>query len=104
MLKSFSERKLVIKLDKILKKEFGTNLTFREFSTGYGIADLVLAPDFSFSKKIIGRTPLTNFNSLNMFLMIEAQQEYELSEFRVIFPHLTISEIKKQLSFLNKNN
>lgn len=104
MLRNFDERTLVQKLDKILKKEFGTNLAFHEFSAGYGIADLVFAPNFSFSKKLVKRMPLTNFNSLNMFLTLEDQREYELSDFLNIFPQLNIAEIKKQISFLTNNN
>ena len=73
-MRNFDEKKLVLKLDKILKKEFGTNLAFHEFSAGYGIADLVFASNFSFSKKNMRRTPLTDFNSLNIFLTLTSEQ------------------------------
>ena len=99
-MKKFDEKKLVIKLDKILKKEFGTNLSFREFSAGYGIADLVFASSFSFSKKIIQRTPLTDFNSLNIFLTLEEQKIYSCIEIITIFPHLSEKEIKNQIKNL----
>lgn len=99
-MRNFNEKRLVFKLDKILKKEFGTNLAFHEFSAGYGIADLVFALNFSFSKRTIRRIPLTNFNSLNIFLTLEGQKVYDLTEMLSVFPHLNDIEIKKQIKFL----
>lgn len=99
-MKSFNERELVRKLDKILMKEFGTNLSFHEFSAGYGIADLVLAPNFSFKKNNIGRTPLTSFNGLNLFLMLENKKEYDIFNIQKIFNHLTTCEVKREIKAL----
>jgi hypothetical protein len=94
------EKKLVFKLDKILKKEFGTNLAFHEFSAGYGIADIVFASNFSFSKRTVKRTPLTNFNSLNIFLTLDKQKTYSITELHVTFPHLNEIQIRKQIKLL----
>ncbi len=108
-MRNFNEKKLVSKLDKILKREFGTNLAFHEFSAGYGIADLVFASNFSFSKKNIKRTPLTDFNSLNIFLTLEENKIYNILEIASIFPHLNERELKNQiknlvsLGYLEKN-
>lgn len=99
----FDEKALVIKLDKILKREFGTDLAFHEFSTGYGIADLVFAPNFSFKKNFIGRTPLTSFNSLKILLTLEENKYYQLSDIIEIFPQFTLQEIKKIFKVLVKN-
>lgn len=98
-----NEKKLVEKLDRILKKEFGTNLAFHEFSAGYGIADLVFAPDFSFNKKVAGRTPLTNFGSLQMLMSLEDAKPYDFDEILSVFPHLDAGEIKKYLRPLLSN-
>lgn len=103
-MKNFNEKKLVSKLDKILKKEFGTNLGFREFSAGYGIADLVFAQDFSFKKNVVKREPITNFNNLKILLTLEDKKAYTISEIISIFPQLSTSEIKKQLRILVANN
>jgi len=103
-MKSFNEKKLVSKLDKILKKEFGTNLAFHEFSAGYGIADLVFAQNFSFKKSILKRTPITNFNNLKILLTLENKKTYGLSEIVGMFPQLTLPEIKKQIRLLVANN
>lgn len=101
----YNEKSLVQKLDKILKKEFGTNLSFHEFSAGYGIADLVFASNFSFSKKYFNtRTPLTNFNSLNIFLTLKDNKSYKLDDILEIFPRLSNNEVKKQIKFLTINN
>lgn len=94
------ERSLVFKLEKILKKEFGTNLAFHEFTTGYGIADLVFAKKFSFSRKILKRKPITDFNSFSLFLNLDINKEYSISEISNIFPYLNESEIKKRLRVL----
>ena len=99
----FNEKNLVHKLDKILKREFGTNLAFHEFSAGYGIADLVFALNFSFSKRTIRRSPLTNFNSLNVFLTLDDQRVYELVDVLNVFPQLNTVEIKKQLRLLTNH-
>lgn len=99
-----NEKKLVEKLDRILKKEFGTNLAFHEFAAGYGIADLVFAQDFSFTKKIIDRTPLTNFGSLQFLLSLENEKAYGFDELLREFPHLNAGEIKKQLRPLVNND
>jgi hypothetical protein len=99
-----NEKKLVEKLDRILKKEFGTNLAFREFSAGYGIADLVFAPDFSFTRKIVDRAPLTSFGSLQLLLSLESERAYAFEELLNVFPHLSAGEIKKQLRPLLGND
>lgn len=98
-----NERKLVQRLDRILKKEFDTNLVFHEFSAGYGIADLVFAPNFSFTKKIVGTTPITSFGSLQFLLSLEIEKSYAFADFLSVFPHLDTGEIKKQLHPLVNN-
>lgn len=102
-MRNSDEKKLVLKLDKILKKEFGTNLAFHEFSAGYGIADIVFASNFSFSKKTIKRTPLTDFNSLNIFLTLDKKKIYTITELHSLFPHLNEIQIKKQIKILTKD-
>jgi hypothetical protein len=99
---NLNERTLVQKLDRILKKEFGTNLSFREFSAGYGIADLVFAENFSFRRSAIKRDPITNFDTLKILLTLEARP-YAFSELSAMFPHLNKIEMQKQLRILRKN-
>lgn len=98
---SLNERTLVQKLDCILKKEFGTNLSFREFSAGYGIADLVFAENFSFRRNAIKRNPITDFDTLKILLTLEARP-YAFSELSEMFPHLNGIEMQKQLRILRK--
>lgn len=98
-----NESQLVQRLDRILKKEFGTDLVFYEFSAGYGIADLVFAPNFSFTKKIVGKTPITNFGSLQFLLSLENEKPYTFEELLSVFPHLDAGEIKRQLRPLLRN-
>ncbi len=102
-MRKFDEKELVSKLDKILKKEFGTNLAFHEFSAGYGIADLVFAQNFSFKKDLLKRIPLTNFNSLKLLLTLEEQKVYEFSDLMNIFTHLNTDEVKRQIRLLVAN-
>ena len=102
-MRNLSEKTLVQKLDKILKKKFGTNLAFHEFSAGYGIADLVFASDFSFRKNDIKRTPLTDFNCLNLLINLEKGGVYSFDQIRDFFPSLDIQNLKKNLSLLVNN-
>lgn len=102
-MRNLTERTLVQKLDKILKKEFSTNLAFHEFSAGYGIADLVFAPEFSFRKGIVKRTPLTDFNCLKIFLTLEKNEVYSFDQIKNLFPSLDIQSVKKNLNFLVSN-
>lgn len=99
-MKSFYEKNLVQKLDKILKREFETNLAFHEFSAGYGIADLVFAPHFSFKKNLIERPPLTNFNSLKLLMTLQNEVIYKLTDILGLFDYLTMPEVKKQVNLL----
>lgn len=103
-MKVLHERELVHKLDKILKKKFGTNLAFHEFSAGYGIADLVFADNFSFKKTFIRRIPLTDFNCLNLLLTLEDKRSYSPNDIQTLFGELTLNEIKKQLKTLINSN
>ena len=96
----FNEKELVFKLDRILKKEFGTNLAFHEFSAGYGIADLVFAPNFSFTKESITRTPITDFGSLSLLLTLSDNKSYYESEIVKLFPQFSQREIKRLLQML----
>lgn len=97
---NFDEKELVLKLDRILKKEFGTNLAFHEFSAGYGIADLVFAPNFSFKRKSITRTPITDFSSLALFLTLSDTKTYSQSEIAQLFPQFTQREVKRVIQAL----
>jgi len=104
-MKSFNEKTLVQKLDKILRKQFGTNLSFKEFSAGYGIADLVFASDFSFSKREANkRMPIANFFGLKILLSLEDRKTYSQEEILSLGNTLDYPIILKQLSFLIKNN
>lgn len=103
-MKNFDEKTLVHKLDKILKKEFGTNLAFHEFSAGYGIADLVFASNFSFKKNLVKHAPLTNFNYLKIFLTLNENKTYSFNEIIELFPSLNSQELRKILNTLTNNN
>ncbi|HRN70157.1 MAG TPA: hypothetical protein PLS49_03135 [Candidatus Woesebacteria bacterium] len=103
-MRKFDEKELVYKLDKILKKEFGTNLSFHEFSAGYGIADLVFAPSFSFNKKIVKRSPITDFCSLSLLLTLEEGKIYTQNEINTLVPQYSQREVNRLLKSLVINN
>ncbi|MBI2032577.1 MAG: hypothetical protein HYT09_02940, partial [Candidatus Levybacteria bacterium] len=100
----FDEKELVYKLDRILKKEFGTNLSFHEFSAGYGIADMVFAPNFSFKKHMLNRIPITDFQSLSILLTLVDGKDYTKSEIYSLFPQLTQKEVGRMLHALAIKN
>ncbi len=103
-MKKFNEEKLVQKLDRILKREFGTNISFREFSAGYGIADLVFASDFSFSKHKIQRAPIANFHALKILYSFTQERLYSKEEILSLGDHFERKNLIKQLGFLVKND
>ena len=100
---AISERDLINKLDKILKKQFGTNLAFHEFSAGYGIADLVFAPDFSFKKGMLKRKPITDFSSLTLLLTLSENISYSEDDIVNLFPQFTRRGIHQLLNTLTMN-
>jgi len=100
-MRDFDEKEFVYKLDKILKREFGTDLVFHEFSAGYGIADLVFAPNFSFKKKAIKRIPISDFNSLSILLTLKGGKTYKQNEITRMFPQVTTKEIRRLLNILS---
>ncbi len=101
---NFKEKQLVEILEKILKKQFGTNVAFRELSAGYGIADLVFAENFSFTKRnVTSRPSITNYTDLQLFLNMTQSKEYALDDLsELLFGH-NEADIKRRLKVLQKN-
>lgn len=97
---ALSEADLVTKIEKILKEKFKTDLTFREVSAGYGIADLVFAP--SEMSGIINREPITHFGTLKFFLEM-SRKRYSLEDLYTLVPHLPRSNARKSINFLLHN-
>ena len=97
---ALSEAELVTKIEKILKEKFKTDLTFREISAGYGIADLVIAP--SEMSGIINREPITHFGTLKFYLEL-SKKRYTLEELHSLIPHLPRSNTRKSINFLLHN-
>lgn len=97
---ALSEADLVTKIEKILKEKFKTDLTFREISAGYGIADLVIAP--SEMSGFINREPITHFGTLKLFLEL-SRKRYTLDELYVLVPHVPRSNARRSINFLLHN-
>lgn len=98
---ALSESELVSKIEKLLQKQFSTELTFREISAGYGIADLVIAPSESFN--LINREPITHFGTLKFFLSL-GKKKYSLDEMYALTPYVPHKDVRKSVAFLVKNN
>lgn len=99
---SLSEADLVAKIEIYLQKKFDTNLTFREVSAGYGIADLVIAPSETDSE-MGERHPITNFGILKYYLELN-KKKYSYGELLSSAKFTSEQETKKYISFLIKNN
>ncbi len=97
---ALSEAELVTKIEKLLQEKFKTELTFREISAGYGIADLVIAPSETFNP--INREPITRFGTLK-FLLALGKRRYGLEELYALTPHVPQRDIRKSISFLVSN-
>lgn len=63
-----TEFDLVSLLADNLQSEFNTDVCVREFSAGYGIADLVFARDFLSNKNAVNRKPINNYYALQLYL------------------------------------
>lgn len=97
---ALSESELVAKIEKLLQKKFSTELTFREISAGYGIADLVFAP--SETCNIIDREPITHFGTLKFFLGL-GRKHYSIDELYSLAPYVPQQDVRKSISFLLSN-
>lgn len=96
-----SEKKLVSKLAVLLKKEFSTNQYFAELSVGYGRADLVFTPNYTFKKgQIKNRIPITDFVTLQIILALENDKSYELEDLYGEFNFLSKQHLRQQLQLL----
>lgn len=62
-----TEAELVSELATNLKLTFRTDIAVKEFSAGYGIADLVFAKDYS-SKNAVDREPINNYYAVKLLL------------------------------------
>lgn len=98
---ALSEAELVTKIEKLLQEKFSTDLTFKEISAGYGIADLVIAPSETFNP--INREPITHFGTLKFFLEM-GKRHYTLDELYALAPHVPMRDTRKSISFLVSNN
>lgn len=75
-----SEFDLVSYLAEELKQEFKTDAFAREFSVGYGIADLVFARSFYARQNKLGRKPIDNYYSLMLYLSLQANHPFTTAE------------------------
>lgn len=97
---ALSEAELVSKIETFLKQKFSTELTFREISAGYGIADLVFAP--SESSFVVEREPITHFATLQLFLKI-GRKKYRPDELQALVPFMPKTDLRKSINFLLRN-
>lgn len=99
---ALSEHDLVSKIEKILQKEYKTELTFREVSAGYGIADLVIAPSARFAKTRVERSPITHFGTLKFFLDLD-KRSYTFEQLCLSARFVPVKEVRKYVAFLKTN-
>lgn len=74
-----SEFDLVSYLAEKLKSEFETDAFVREFSAGYGIADLVFARSFYARTNKLDRKPINNYYALTLYLSLIDSQEFSVT-------------------------
>jgi hypothetical protein len=101
MRNNYLESDMVASLAKALPKLFSTDTSFREFSTGYGIADLVFAVDFEFKKNSFDRFPINNYYALRIFLELRDDTQYALPELQKTYSYLPTSQLKRILDYLS---
>lgn len=79
-LKILSEYDMVSHLANTLQNEFETDAYAREFTVGYGIADLVFAKSFYSSQNKLQRKPISNYYALVLYLSLQPGKEVTASE------------------------
>jgi len=97
------ENNIVNQFKGKLQADFDTNIAFKEFSAGYGIADLVYAKNFIFNKNSLKRTPINNYFALKIFLTLKDRHLYEAGEIYSLFNYLSKSQIYPQLEYLHEH-
>lgn len=80
--KILSEFEMVSWLAEGLKSEFQTDVFAREFTAGYGIADLVFAKSFISKNNELDRRPISNYYALTLYLGLEDDDPFTVSEAR----------------------
>ncbi len=75
-----NEYDLVARLATKLQPEFSTDVFVKEFTAGYGIADLVFARSFYTRENILNRKPISNYFALELYLSIPEQTPMTLME------------------------
>lgn len=81
-----TEFDLVSLLADNLQSEFNTDVSVREFSAGYGIADLVFARDFLSDRNALNRKPINNYYALQLYLSIPVNQTITSSKLKQLSP------------------
>lgn len=98
-----TESDFVRRLAKILEREFETNKNFREIAVGYGIADLVLTPNYRFRKRTLKhKIPVTDFNSLQILFELQTGVDYTIEDIYLNFSFSSKQAIRKKLGLLIK--
>jgi hypothetical protein len=96
----FDEKYLVRSIEQRLKSVFSSTFYTREFSAGYGIADLVFAKGIIDPVNNINRTPITNYYTLCVFLTLIKDEFVSINSMQECLNFLTRAQILRCLDFL----
>ncbi len=100
--KILSEFEMVSQLAEGLKTEFKTDVYVREFTAGYGIADLVFAKSFLSNVNSIDRKPISNYYALVLYLGINGIEAFSAKEAKSI-TRSSLATTQKAISYLLQN-
>lgn len=75
-----NEYDLVTHLAKKLQPEFDTDVFVKEFTAGYGIADLVFARSFFIKENVLNRKPISNYFGLELYLSMPDEKPLTMTE------------------------
>ncbi|MDQ5982182.1 MAG: hypothetical protein QG549_179 [Patescibacteria group bacterium] len=88
-----TEAELVHELSKRLQSAFKTNTTVKEFSAGYGIADLVFVKNFK-NHNQTARLPLDNYYAVQVALSTFKNKEFTVNDVQRITGLSRVSSLK----------
>ncbi|HEY1645453.1 MAG TPA: hypothetical protein VGF75_03640 [Candidatus Saccharimonadales bacterium] len=88
-----TEFDLVTCLADKLQPEFQTDVFVKEFSAGYGIADLVFARSFYSKENVLKRKPISNYFALELYLSMPENTSLSLRDIASLV-HLSPSSLR----------
>ncbi|OGC70035.1 hypothetical protein A2415_01600 [candidate division WWE3 bacterium RIFOXYC1_FULL_39_7] len=95
-----TESNLVNSVINPLKAVFNTDTAIKEFTAGYGIADIVFPYNFLTGDNLLSRNPLDNYYALLAYLSFKGLEDKTREELYVEFDYLSQTKVNSLIRLL----